>query len=408
MTTGFNLIENNTVSHYILEVFIGGYNFTGNTQTSDKISDQSKNEEANLKTKYIIKLILDGVLDTEIAGYDKGEEEKEEGHKDECATYFNDQLDLNIDEISRQYNVEKPVCNAYTVCYNIANKDKNDEYMSMQPTMNKGVICIFACVPKTLITLLQRNPFEIMVCEKTESDEKVFGIISLSLSGAMGFTDAIAYHFYEKGYSMHSHTSEHLCDVRSIDGTQSVGDIFVRFKLTCCGPKAKEVNQIWLKLNDRSSQQDPRTTLLAIAKDKLQQDIEQVQRKLNHHLKEQEYQRYKTRNINDVDTKIIMELTKRGLDIDPLKTKISKNDTQWVTWISEKTNSVEITTPSFDDTIQIAPSIFEPVQHAAPTTSGAGSPEDINNDDECYKILDRVDDLSDSDVNFFFESIKKR
>ncbi|VVC27312.1 Hypothetical protein CINCED_3A013097 [Cinara cedri] len=65
------------------------------------------------------------------------------------------------------------------------------------------------------------------------------------------------------------------------------------------------------------------------------------------------------------------------------------------------------------NSIQIAPSIIVPVQHAAPSTSGAGSSEDVNSDDKYHKMLDRVDvkntvhALSDSDANFFPREIKR-
>jgi hypothetical protein len=69
------------------------------------------------------------------------------------------------------------------------------------------------------------------------------------LSSSMGFTSAISYHFYEKGYNVHTHTAESVHEVKNMDGSQIIGDMFVRLKLTCHGPETMQVNQIVLKSN---------------------------------------------------------------------------------------------------------------------------------------------------------------
>lgn len=104
-----------------------------------------KNEEMNSKPKYIIKIILDSVLDTEIYGYDKVKQE--EGFEDESACYDYLKRRESIisikDRLTEQYIVdEKPIRNEYTVCFKIASKENTDGYMSMKPSINKGeTIC---------------------------------------------------------------------------------------------------------------------------------------------------------------------------------------------------------------------------------------------------------------------------
>lgn len=65
----------------------------------------------------------------------------------------------------------------------------------------------------------------------------------------MGFTSAISYHFYEKGYDPYARVVENVYDVKNMDGSQIIGDMFVRLKLTCHGPETMQVNQIVLKSN---------------------------------------------------------------------------------------------------------------------------------------------------------------
>lgn len=63
----------------------------------------------------------------------------------------------------------------------------------------------------------------------------------------MGFTNAIAYHFYEKGYDLHWHVLDKAYEVRNMSGTKIIGDISLRLKLTCHGPETNQVNQIALR-----------------------------------------------------------------------------------------------------------------------------------------------------------------
>lgn len=102
-----------------------------------------------------------------------------------------------------------------------------------------------------------RNSCELLVCEEIEDNEVVFGIASVSLSGTMGFTDAIAYQFYEKGYESYSHTTQNAFEVKSTNSGHFIGDIVVRLKLTCCGPETNEVNQIRLKSDDWPQKLEP-------------------------------------------------------------------------------------------------------------------------------------------------------
>lgn len=93
----------------------------------------------------------------------------------------------------------------------------------------------------------RRNPLELLICEDHQYDNhRVLGSMSVTLSGTTGFTDAIAYHFYEKGYEPHSHIVEKTFEVKSFDDAQSVGDISVHLKLTCHGPEMNHVNRIVL------------------------------------------------------------------------------------------------------------------------------------------------------------------
>lgn len=100
------------------------------------------------------------------------------------------------------------------------------------------ILCIKHCF---------RNPLELTICEDIKNDQVKFAKLSITLSSSMGFTNAIAYHFYEKGYGLHEHTVEKVYELRNMDGTQIIGDISLRLKLTCHGPETKHTNQILLK-----------------------------------------------------------------------------------------------------------------------------------------------------------------
>lgn len=74
-----------------------------------------------------------------------------------------------------------------------------------------------------------------------------FGLVSVVLSGSIGFTDAVAYHFYEKGHDVHTHTSESVYEVKSKDYTKTIGELSLRLRLTCHGPETEQVNRIVMK-----------------------------------------------------------------------------------------------------------------------------------------------------------------
>eukprot|EP00102_Acyrthosiphon_pisum_P023033 XP_016660243.1 PREDICTED: uncharacterized protein LOC100571136 isoform X1 [Acyrthosiphon pisum] len=57
------------------------------------------------------------------------------------------------------------------------------------------------------------------------------------LSSSLGFTSAICSHFFEKGYDPYAHTVENEYEVKNMDGSQTIRDMFVRLKLTCHGPE---------------------------------------------------------------------------------------------------------------------------------------------------------------------------
>jgi len=87
------------------------------------------------------------------------------------------------------------------------------------------------------------------MCEDLQDGQINLGTVSVMLSSSMGFTGAIGIHFYEKGYDPYSHTVENVYEVKNMDGSRTIGDMFVRLKLTCHGPETMQVNQIVLKSN---------------------------------------------------------------------------------------------------------------------------------------------------------------
>lgn len=71
------------------------------------------------------------------------------------------------------------------------------------------------------------------------------GQASVWLSGSAGFTDAVAYHFYEKGYDCYTHDTDNEYEVQSADGCQTTCKISARIRLTCHGPETRRtVNQV--------------------------------------------------------------------------------------------------------------------------------------------------------------------
>lgn len=88
-----------------------------------------------------------------------------------------------------------------------------------------------------------------MICEDLQDSQIQLGTVTIMLSSSLGFTYGICNHFYEKGYDPYAYTVENVYDVKNMDGSQTIGDIFVRLKLTCHGPETMQVNQIVLKSN---------------------------------------------------------------------------------------------------------------------------------------------------------------
>lgn len=104
-------------------------------------------------------------------------------------------------------------------------------------------------------TYNSRNNFELLIYENLKDDDIMFGVVSQSLSSDRGFTEAIACHFYEKGYDAFTHTIEEAFNLENTERTQTIGKIIIRLKLTCHGPETKEVNHIRLKPSGNRPQQ---------------------------------------------------------------------------------------------------------------------------------------------------------
>lgn len=88
-----------------------------------------------------------------------------------------------------------------------------------------------------------------MICEDLQHGQIQLGTVSVMLSSSLGFTGAISNHFYEKGYDPYAHTVENVYELKNMEGSQTIGNMFVRLKLTCHGPETMQVNQIILKSN---------------------------------------------------------------------------------------------------------------------------------------------------------------
>lgn len=94
-----------------------------------------------------------------------------------------------------------------------------------------------------------RYPLELTICEDLTNGQIEFGTLSIPMSGPMGFTDAISYHFYEKRHGLpYTHTVQGVHEVRQYGvggGIQPsvVGEISVRLKLTCHGPRPVQQQQ---------------------------------------------------------------------------------------------------------------------------------------------------------------------
>lgn len=94
-----------------------------------------------------------------------------------------------------------------------------------------------------------------MICEDLENDQIDLGTVSITLSGSMGFTNAVSHHFYGKGYEPYSHMVENVFEVKDVNDDRTIGEIFLRLKLTCHGPEIKRVNRIMSQPPDQSQLQ---------------------------------------------------------------------------------------------------------------------------------------------------------
>lgn len=96
---------------------------------------------------------------------------------------------------------------------------------------------------------ISRNPLRLTIYKERgvdenydgDDEEQEFGEASVTLSGPMGFTDAVAHHFYKKADGPYVQTAENTVDVISlIDGMTVMGNIAVRVKLTCHGLETRQ------------------------------------------------------------------------------------------------------------------------------------------------------------------------
>ncbi|XP_029342054.1 uncharacterized protein LOC100571136 [Acyrthosiphon pisum] len=202
---GFSILERNRLDRYEFEIFIGEVNFTGFNEELENCDANNKNvlDESGSKKKYQVKSIptikelLDNISQLNISNYDKIEEDPE----DQCSTYY-------------------------------------DDFES-----NKSLTDIVK-------SLTERNPLELIIREDLQDSQIQLGTVSVMLSSSLGFTSAICSHFFEKGYDPYAHTVENEYEVKNMDGSQTIRDMFVRLKLTCHGPETMQVNQIVLKSNE--------------------------------------------------------------------------------------------------------------------------------------------------------------
>lgn len=85
--------------------------------------------------------MLDNVFERDIFGYEKEEEEFAE---DECSTYYknlksNESFTHIENQLNKRYIVDtKPICNAYSICYNVTYKSFDTGFISMKQSINKG------------------------------------------------------------------------------------------------------------------------------------------------------------------------------------------------------------------------------------------------------------------------------
>lgn len=90
--------------------------------------------------------------------------------------------------------------------------------------------------------IFSRNPLQLTIYKDNGGDENVeFGEASITMSGPVGFTDAIAHHFYENSKNPYLKCAERTVEViSSNDGLTVVGNITVRLKLTCHGLETEQ------------------------------------------------------------------------------------------------------------------------------------------------------------------------
>lgn len=96
-----------------------------------------------------------------------------------------------------------------------------------------------------------------VVYKETNDEQNVFGTVRIALNGSTGFTDAIAYHFYEKGSDgTHSHAVEGVYAARDAAGDRTDLELSVGVKLTCHGPE-KRVDRLLLRPQVRPEKLHP-------------------------------------------------------------------------------------------------------------------------------------------------------
>ncbi|XP_025420362.1 uncharacterized protein LOC112690544 [Sipha flava] len=252
-----SILDSDRIYRYELEVFINHMDFTVQGKNAKK--SRTKNDEESVKiSKYTIKITLDDLLETDISNNDKVKESSE----DQLLNYYDDLKENNsLYDITKQlddrYHVdESPVCNLSALCYNISQKEDGRSFSTTKLAMGKGVVYIFACMPRILITILQKNPLKLAVFEDTEDGQNVFGEVFIALNSLTGFTNAIAYHFYEKGYGKHVHAVEGVHAATDGAGEKTNVELSVAVRLTCHGSEGR-VDRLALRPDVRPRQLQP-------------------------------------------------------------------------------------------------------------------------------------------------------
>jgi len=95
---------------------------------------------------------------------------------------------------------------------------------------------------------VHRHPLELTVFQGMGHNQTELGTASVPLSGPAGFSSAVAYHFYEKGYDTYSHSTNRAYEIKTEDGgacgPTEVGRVYVRLRLTCWGLETEPANRV--------------------------------------------------------------------------------------------------------------------------------------------------------------------